>query len=283
MVADLKGRRDHGIVRRALTALLRLEHRGARGSEVNTGDGAGILLQIPDAFYRAVVPFELPAEGAYAAGLAFLPTDADRRDHGRDRRARGRGGPRRAGLARAAHRRRRRRPRAHRAPGDAHDPPAVRRGRGGRDRPRAGAPHLLPAQARRARHRRLLPLALAAHHRLQGDAVRAPGRGVLPGPLRRARGQRAGARALPVLHQHVPRVAARAPLPLRRAQRRDQHAARQPQLDGRPRGAAVEQADPGRPRPPLPHRHPGRERLRHVRRGARAAAPRRPHPCRTRC
>src|SRR4051794_10105045 len=75
MVADLKGRRDHGIVRRALTALLRLEHRGARGSEVNTGDGAGILLQIPDAFYRAVVPFELPAEGAYAAGLAFLPTD----------------------------------------------------------------------------------------------------------------------------------------------------------------------------------------------------------------
>ena len=75
MVADLKGRRDHGIVRRALTALLRLEHRGARGSEVNTGDGAGILLQIPDAFYRAVVPFDLPAEGAYAAGLAFLPTD----------------------------------------------------------------------------------------------------------------------------------------------------------------------------------------------------------------
>ena len=75
MVADLKGRRDHGIVRRALTALLRLEHRGARGSEVNTGDGAGILLQIPDAFYRAVVPFELPAEGAYAAGLAFLPTE----------------------------------------------------------------------------------------------------------------------------------------------------------------------------------------------------------------
>ena len=75
MVADLKGRRDHGIVRRALTALLRLEHRGARGAEVNTGDGAGILLQIPDAFYRAVVPFELPAEGAYAAGLAFLPTD----------------------------------------------------------------------------------------------------------------------------------------------------------------------------------------------------------------
>ena len=75
MVADLKGRRDHGIVRRALTALLRLEHRGARGAEFNTGDGAGILIQIPDAFFRAVVEFELPAEGAYAAGIAFLPTD----------------------------------------------------------------------------------------------------------------------------------------------------------------------------------------------------------------
>jgi glutamate synthase (NADPH) large chain len=76
MVADLKGRRDHSIVRRALTALLRLEHRGARGAEINTGDGAGILLQIPDAFFRAVVEFDLPEEeGAYAAGLAFLPTD----------------------------------------------------------------------------------------------------------------------------------------------------------------------------------------------------------------
>ena len=77
MVADLSGRRDHSIVRRAITALLRLEHRGARGSEVNTGDGAGILIQIPDAFFRAVVDFPLPAEGAYAAGIAFLPPDTD--------------------------------------------------------------------------------------------------------------------------------------------------------------------------------------------------------------
>ncbi len=73
MVADLKGRRDHDIVRRALTALLRLEHRGARGAEANTGDGAGILIQVPDAFLRAVVDFELPAAGAYAVGTAFLP------------------------------------------------------------------------------------------------------------------------------------------------------------------------------------------------------------------
>jgi glutamate synthase (NADPH) large chain len=79
-VADLAGRRDHGIVRKALTALLRMEHRGARGSEVNTGDGAGILIQVPDEFFRAVVDFELPAEGAYAAGTAFLPVDAEKAD-----------------------------------------------------------------------------------------------------------------------------------------------------------------------------------------------------------
>jgi glutamate synthase (NADPH/NADH) large chain len=74
-VADLAGRRDHGIVRKALTALLRMEHRGARGAEVNTGDGAGILIQVPDEFFRAVVDFPLPAEGAYAVGTAFLPVD----------------------------------------------------------------------------------------------------------------------------------------------------------------------------------------------------------------
>ncbi|GAA1305872.1 glutamate synthase large subunit [Pseudonocardia xinjiangensis] len=76
MVADLAGRRDHNIVRKALTALLRMEHRGARGAEVNTGDGAGILIQVPDEFLRAVVDFELPPEGTYAVGTAFLPVDA---------------------------------------------------------------------------------------------------------------------------------------------------------------------------------------------------------------
>ena len=80
MVADLAGRRDHGIVRKALTALLRMEHRGARGSEVNTGDGSGILLQIPDGFFRVVVDFELPPAGAYAAGTAFLPVETGAAD-----------------------------------------------------------------------------------------------------------------------------------------------------------------------------------------------------------
>ncbi|MGH3813353.1 MAG: glutamate synthase subunit alpha, partial [Pseudonocardiaceae bacterium] len=74
-VADLAGHRDHGIVRKALTALRNLEHRGARGGEPDTGDGAGILFQVPDGFFREVVDFELPEPGGYAVGTAFLPAD----------------------------------------------------------------------------------------------------------------------------------------------------------------------------------------------------------------
>ncbi|MQA07177.1 MAG: glutamate synthase large subunit [Pseudonocardiaceae bacterium] len=78
-VADLAGRRTHDIVRQALTALRNLEHRGARGAEPDTGDGAGILFQIPDAFFREVVDFELPEPGGYVVGTAFLPADDEAR------------------------------------------------------------------------------------------------------------------------------------------------------------------------------------------------------------
>src|SRR4051795_8065374 len=74
-VVDVLGRPDRDIVATALGALCNLDHRGASGAEVNTGDGAGILLQVPDAFLRAVTPFSLPAPGAYGVGLAFLPSD----------------------------------------------------------------------------------------------------------------------------------------------------------------------------------------------------------------
>ncbi|MFI6024520.1 glutamate synthase large subunit [Amycolatopsis magusensis] len=74
-VADLTGRRDHQIVRKALIALRNLEHRGARGAEPETGDGAGLLIQVPDEFFRAVTEFDLPAPGEYAVGTAFLPVD----------------------------------------------------------------------------------------------------------------------------------------------------------------------------------------------------------------
>jgi glutamate synthase (NADPH/NADH) large chain len=75
LVADMYGRKTRSIVSDALTALHNLDHRGASGAEVNTGDGAGILLQVPDEFLRAVVDFELPNPGAYAAGMVFLPDD----------------------------------------------------------------------------------------------------------------------------------------------------------------------------------------------------------------
>lgn len=79
MVADIQGRRSHGIVVDALTALANLEHRGAAGAEPTSGDGAGILLQLPDEFLRAVVEFDLPERGQYAAGIAFLPFEAEER------------------------------------------------------------------------------------------------------------------------------------------------------------------------------------------------------------
>src|SRR5580700_2231612 len=80
MVADLHGRPDHDIVDKALTVLERLAHRGASGAEVETGDGAGILVQVPHRFFVGAAEaagFTLPDAGAYAVGLAFLPVDAD--------------------------------------------------------------------------------------------------------------------------------------------------------------------------------------------------------------
>ncbi|GAB3080170.1 glutamate synthase large subunit [Nocardioides zeae] len=76
-VATMTGEASHDIVAKALQALRNLDHRGAAGAEVNSGDGAGILLQVPDAFLRAVTDFELPAAGSYAVGMGFLPADAD--------------------------------------------------------------------------------------------------------------------------------------------------------------------------------------------------------------
>jgi glutamate synthase (NADPH/NADH) large chain len=77
-VVDMHGRRSHGLVQQGITALVHLDHRGASGAEKSTGDGAGITIQVPDAFYRAVVGFDLPEAGSYATGIAFLPgTDAE--------------------------------------------------------------------------------------------------------------------------------------------------------------------------------------------------------------
>ncbi len=72
MVATLRGTPGHDIVDMALSSLRNLEHRGAVGSDAGTGDGAGILTQIPDRFFRKVLSFELPNKGSYGAGLVFL-------------------------------------------------------------------------------------------------------------------------------------------------------------------------------------------------------------------
>src|SRR6478752_15095 len=90
MITDIQGRRSHSIVADGLVALEHLEHRGAAGAETNSGDGAGILIQLPVELLRDVVDFELPAPtadgcNAFAAGICFMPQDADGRPIARQR------------------------------------------------------------------------------------------------------------------------------------------------------------------------------------------------------
>ena len=77
MVATLNKIATHEIVEKALTALRNLEHRGASGAEPDSGDGAGILIRIPDRFFQEVVEFDLPASGSYATGIAFIEKGVD--------------------------------------------------------------------------------------------------------------------------------------------------------------------------------------------------------------
>ena len=81
-VVNIKGRKSHTIIQQSLQVLLNLNHRGACGCEVNTGDGAGILLQTPHAFFKEATKssgFALPSPGEYGVGMVFLPQDAGQR------------------------------------------------------------------------------------------------------------------------------------------------------------------------------------------------------------
>ena len=274
--------RSHRMVQLGLQSLCNLDHRGATNAEPNVGDGAGILIQVPDRFLREVVGLRAPA-GRRLRHRHRLPPPVRRGAGGRqdrhreDRRRRGpagarlAGGPRRQRHDRPAGPRRR-----------AHLRAGVHHGRGRSARavgPRARSALLRAAQAHRARARagrrgRLLPEPLRPHPRLQGHAHLPPGGRLLRRPGRRAGRDLPRPRPLPVLHQHVPVVAARPPVPPGRPQRRDQHGDGQRELDARPRGAAPERPHRG-PRSSLPHLHPGELRHRPLRRGARAPAPRR--------
>ena len=305
-VADIKGRRSHSIVNNGVTALINLDHRGAAGADPAVGDGAGILIQVPDELLPGgrrlrrcrSAPTRGTARRTPSGWRSCRPTErAARRGQGDRRPDRRGGGPELLGwrpvptdpvgsgvgqmaldvmpafeqLFLAAPGRRR----------TAHCRSAST-WTGSSTRPASGS-STTPRSLTGERARRLLRVAVQPDHRLQGHADHRAAAGVLRRHHRRADDERDRDRALPVLHQHLPGLAAGPPVPLHRAQRRDQHRPRQPQPDARPRGDAGLQADPRRPGQGVPDLHPGRARTR--RRSTRcsscctwAAA-----PCRTRC
>ena len=192
-VANIEGRKSHDIVLKGIQILINLTHRGACGCDPQTGDGAGILIQIPHAFFErecSRLGFTLPAPGEYGVGMVFLPvepqrTDSLRRHHRENRAGRGPHGSR---VARYAGQRQHDRATGarlaalHRA-----DFPAAR-GRDGSGRARTQA--LRGAQAGgsgrrgdRLQGERLLlsAFALFAHDYLQGPAARAADHGFLQG------------------------------------------------------------------------------------------------------
>jgi glutamate synthase domain-containing protein 1 len=76
-IAHMNGQRSHAIIKDALEILVRLAHRGGTGSDPDTGDGAGVLLQLPDKFFRKHAGLHLPREGEYAVGMFFLPLEEE--------------------------------------------------------------------------------------------------------------------------------------------------------------------------------------------------------------
>ena len=211
-----------------------------------TGDGAGILMQMPDELLRAVVDFELPPRRPLRRA-DVLP--ADRRGRARerceallerDRRGRGparcsagatcRSTPSTPARSRGACR------------------PVIRQlfvGAGAAQRGDQDAferkLYVIRRVCELSRGARgpVRRLELLAHDQLQGHADQLPAGRLLPRPARRARQERARARALALLDQHVPELGARAPLPRDLPQRRDQHGDGQRQLDARPRERAA--------------------------------------------
>ena len=271
-VVDIAGRVTHDLVEQGLTALRNLEHRGASGSEPDSGDGAGILVQVPDAFYRAVVPVELPAKGLYAVGTAFLPTNPRAAVDAQlaiERIAAEEGlrvitwrdlpvDPKGAGVGRTA----------------ASVMPVFRQLFLAAADPEL-SPYALERRAyvtrKRAEHETgtYFPSLSTRTVVYKGMLTTGQLQPFFPDLLDERFASALALVHTPLLDQHLPELAARAPLPLHRAQRRDQHREGQPQLDAGPRGRCCAG------RTSCPTTCPG---------CSRSAAPARPTPRRsTRC
>ena len=245
-IAHIKGQKRHAIITQALSILRNLSHRGATGADPLQGDGAGILIQLPDRFLRKACGAQgltLPAIGQYGVGMVFLPKEPASRmacEQEIERAVASEGQillgwrdvpTNNGGLSERTK--------------DVE--PVIRqvfiaRGSTAMDEDalerklyiiRKKSGHAI--QALRLRHGKefYVPSMSVAHDRVQGDAARAPGRRVLSRPHRRVHGVGAGDGASALLDQHVSDVGPRASVPSRLPQRRDQHAARQRQLDPR--------------------------------------------------
>ncbi len=254
-VAHIKGHRSHAIVRQALEVLINLLHRGACGCEANTGDGAGILIQVPDAFLRKVVvlPICRPPARTASAWSSCRGAGRPRGDPGLHRADRREEGQRLLGWRDVPSRRRAARRerawRSSRCSGSCSSGTGPGRGRAGRPRalraqalrdPQAHRAGRRPAAASRARPG---PRSTSSACRRTRSSTRACStadqiEGMFPDLADPDLDLGAGAGPPAVQHEHVPVVAARAPVPLRGAQRRDQHAPRQHQLDAGPRRPA---------------------------------------------
>ena len=250
-VVDIKGRKSNAVVKQGIQILKNLDHRGASGSEVNTGDGAGILLQMPHAFLKKVAKkdarINLPEPGLYAAGNIFMPRNATQRRKIEEVFARVVQAEGQIYLgARSV-------PTDNSSLGETAkaSEPFVRQvfiGRGPETLDEAEFERKLYVIRKRAyneirvstiggaefwyivslSHKTLVYKGMLTTNQLDQYFLD------LQNPLMEIR-DRAGALALQ--HQHVPELGPRASVPLHRAQRRDQHAARQHQLDARARGA----------------------------------------------
>ena len=247
-VVNMKGEKSHEIVRQALTILVNLDHRGACGCEANTGDGAGILMQMPHGFLRKVcapLGIELPEPAQYGVGMVF--TRRIRPSATAPAICWKRSWPRKARRSSAGATCRPTIPRSAKPPGPASRSCArCSSGAGADCADELAFERKLYIISKRAINEirragvddvlvRLQPF--LPDHDLQGHAHAGAGGPILPRPARSGHGDRAGAGAFALFHQHLSELGPRPSLSLHRAQRRDQHPARQHQLDARPPGA----------------------------------------------